>query len=146
MAAVHRATEGGARTRLTIKAMQAMRDVLRGTLGRSLRTLSDEDRLAAAWAVACGQTLAQRAEVLGLDDEHVLHVRVLQAEWRDQFAQMRAMLTEELRKIAGVRLQTIHFEGEGSGRERGRVAVAAGAKGSANGPTATRRKEQRKDR
>src|ERR1700753_2501871 len=119
--------------------MQAMRDVLRGTLGRSLRTLSDEDRLAAAWAVACGQTLAQRAEVLGLDDEHVLYVRVLQAGWRGQVAQMGGMLMEELRKIAGVRLQTIHFEGEGSGRERGRVAVAAGAKGSANWPTATRR-------
>jgi hypothetical protein len=125
--------------------MQAMRDVLRGTLGRSLRTLSDEDRLAAAWAVACGPALAARAEVLGLDDEHVLHVRVLQAGWRDQFAQMRSMLTEELRKIAGVRLQTIHFEEEGSGRER-REAAAAGAKGSASRPTATRQKEQQKDR
>lgn len=133
-------------TRLTIKPMQAMRDVLRGTLGRSLRTLSDEDRLVAAWAVACGPTLAERAEVLGLDDERVLHVRVLQAAWRDQFAQMRRMLTEDLRKIADVRLQTIHFEGEGSARERGREAVAAGAKSSASRPTATRRREQRKDR
>lgn len=132
-------------TRLTIKPMQAMRDVLRGTLGRSLRTLSEEDRLAAAWAVACGPTLAERAEVLGLDDERVLHVRVLQAGWRDQFAQMRRMLTEELRKIADVRLQTIHFEGEGSRKERGREAAAAGAKGSASRPTAARRKE-RKDR
>ena len=133
-------------TRLTIKPMQAMRDVLRGTLGRSLRTLSDEDRLVAAWAVACGPTLAERAEVLGLDDERVLHVRVLQTGWRDQFAQMRRMLTEELRKIADVRLQTIHFEGEGSARERSREAAAAGAKSSASRPTATRRREQRKDR
>jgi hypothetical protein len=132
-------------TQLTIEPVQAIRDVLRGTLGRSLRTLSDEDRLAAAWVVACGPALAQRAEVLGLDDDLVLHVRVLQAEWRDQFAQMRTMLTEDLRRIAGVRLQTIHFEGQGSTRERRREAAAPGVKGSAARP-ATRRKEQQKDR
>jgi hypothetical protein len=123
-----------------------MRDVLRGTLGRSLRTLSDEDRLVAAWVVACGPALAERAEVLGLDEDHVLHVRVLQTGWRDQFAQMRTMLTEDLRKIAGVRVQTIHFEGQGSARERRREADAPGAKGSAGKPTVTRRKGQRKDR
>jgi hypothetical protein len=124
--------------------MQAMRDVLRGTLGRSLRTLSDEDRLVAAWAVACGPTLAQRAEVMHLDDDRVLHVRVLQPGWREQFAQMRMMLTDELRKIAGVRLQTIHFEGQGSTRERGREGTAPGARSSAGRPT-TRRKEQRRN-
>lgn len=124
--------------------MQAMRDVLRGTLGRSLRTLSDEDRLAAAWVVACGPALAGRAEVMGLDEDRVLHVRVLQPGWRDQFAQMRTLLTEELRKIAGVKLQTIHFEGQGSTRVRGRETVAAEAKGSAGRPTATQWKERRK--
>lgn len=121
-----------------------MRDVLRGTLGRSLRTLSDEDRLAAAWVVACGPALAERAEVLGLDEDRVLHVRVLQPGWRDQFAQMRTMLTEELRKIAGVKLQAIHFEGQGSTRERGREAVAREAKGSASGPTVEQPKARRK--
>ncbi|HXS14045.1 MAG TPA: DciA family protein [Acidobacteriaceae bacterium] len=126
--------------------MQAMRDVLRGTLGRSLRTLSDEDRLAAAWVVACGPALAGRAEVMGLDEDRVLHVRVLLPGWRDQFAQMRTMLTEELRKIAGVRLQTIHFEGQGSTRERRHDAATPGAKGSTALPAATRRNEQRKER
>jgi hypothetical protein len=125
--------------------MQAMRDVLRGTLGRSLRTLSDEDRLAAAWVVACGAALAERAEVIGLDDERILHVRVLQPGWRDQFGQMRTMLTEELRKIAGVKLQAIHFEGQGSTRERGREAVAREAKGLAGRPAATQPKERRKE-
>ena len=124
--------------------MQAMRDVLRGTLGRSLRTLSEDDRLAAAWVVACGPTLAERAELLGLDEDHVLHVRVLQPGWRDQFAQMRTMLTDELRKIAGVRLQTIHFEGQGSTRERAREARATGAKGSSRTAEVARRKEQRR--
>ena len=124
--------------------MQAMRDVLRGSLGRSLRSLSEGDRLAAAWAVACGPALAERAEVLGLDEDRVLHVRVLQLEWRDQFAQMRTMLTDELRKIAGVKLQTIHFEGQGSTRARGNDAGERGMKGSAARPTARPRKEQRR--
>jgi hypothetical protein len=94
--------------------MQGMRDVLRSSLGRSLRTLSDEDRLAAAWPVACGSALADRAEVLGLDADGVLHVRVLQPGWREQFVQMRTMLAADLSRIAGVRLQTIHFEGQGT--------------------------------
>jgi hypothetical protein len=124
--------------------MQAMRDVLRGTLGRSLRTFSDEDRLVAAWVVACGPTLADRAEVLGLDEDRVLHVRVLQPGWREQFAQMRTALTEDLRKIAGVRLQTIHFEGQGSPKQRERAAGVPGTRRSAARPSATQRKERRR--
>jgi hypothetical protein len=124
---------------LTIEYMQAMRDVLRGTLGRSLRTLSDEDRLAAAWAVACGPALAARAEVLHLDEDRVLHIRVLQAGWREQFVQMRTMLTDDLRRIAGVQLRTIHFEGQSSTRERAREAPAArGAR-----PAAVARRKER---
>jgi len=122
--------------------MQGVREFLRGSLGRSLKSLSDEDRLVAAWAVACGPTLAARAEVVGLDEDLVLHVRVLQPGWRDQFAQMRTMLTEELRRIAGVRLQTIDFEGQGSTRERVRKARA---EGSTRRPAEKHRKEQRKD-
>jgi hypothetical protein len=86
--------------------------------------------------------LAERAEVLELDADHVLHVRVLEPAWKEQFAQMRGMLTEELRRIAGVRLETIHFEQESSARERTRSTAMAGAKGpepkgrSAGGPAA----------
>lgn len=105
--------------------MQGMRDVLRSSLGRSLRTLSEEDRLAAAWPVACGSALAERAEVLGLDADGVLHVRVLQPGWREQFVQMRTMLAADLSRIAGVRLQTIHFEGQGMRNARGSNGAAA---------------------
>lgn len=124
--------------------MQAMREVLRGGLGRSLRTLSDEDRLAAAWVVACGPALAARAEVLGLDDDRVLHIRVLQPGWREQFAQMRAMLTDDLRKIAGVRLQAIHFEGQGF-RKRDDGNAQAGKRGS-TGERSSERRDERDDR
>jgi hypothetical protein len=90
--------------------MQRMRDVLRDSLARSLRELSEEDRLAAAWPVACGSALAAHAEVLHLDAEHVLHVRVTGAEWMRQFLHMRSALANDLGRIAGVRLAGIHFE------------------------------------
>lgn len=107
--------------------MQRMREVLRGSLGRSLRALSDEDRLAAAWPVACGPALAAHGEVLGLDAEHVLHVRVLHSAWREQFLQMRSMLTKDVGRIAGVRLEAIHFEGQPiRGRQAGERDGAAG--------------------
>lgn len=90
--------------------MQRMREVLRSSLGRSLRTLSEDDKLAAAWPVACGPALAAHGEVLGMDSDHILHVRVLHPAWREQFMQMTSMLTNDLRQIAGVRLKAIHFE------------------------------------
>jgi Dna[CI] antecedent, DciA len=90
--------------------MQGMRDVLRGSLGRSLRELPDEDRLAAAWPVACGSALAGHGKVMHLDAERVLHVRVAGAEWMKQFVQVRSALANDLGRIAGVKLAGIHFE------------------------------------
>ncbi len=98
--------------------MQRMRDLLRGSLGRSLRELPDEDRLAAAWPVACGSALAGHGEVRHLDLEGVLHVRVVGAEWMQQFLQVRSALANDLGRIAGVRLNGIHFEEQGVARVR----------------------------
>jgi len=96
--------------------MQRMRDLLRGSLARSLRDLSPEDRLAAAWPVACGSALAGRGEVLHLDAEDVLHVRVAGPEWLRQFVAVRSQLTADLARISGVRFSGIHFEEKGSPR------------------------------
>jgi predicted nucleic acid-binding Zn ribbon protein len=90
--------------------MQRMRDVLRGELGRSLRELSEEDRLATAWTVVCGAAMAAHGQVLRLDEERVVHVRVDGEEWMQQFLAMRAVLQSELARVAGVRLGGIHFE------------------------------------
>ncbi len=105
------AGEGGA-------VMQRMRDVLRGSLGRSLKELPDEDRLAAAWPVACGSALACHAQVRHLDAEGVLHVHVDGVEWMQQFVGMRSALANDLGRIAGVRLAGIHFEEQNSVRMR----------------------------
>ncbi|MBW4040049.1 MAG: DUF721 domain-containing protein [Acidobacteria bacterium] len=90
--------------------MERMRDVMRRSLGRSLRELPEEDRLMAAWPVACGSALAGHAKVLYLDVEGVLHVRVAGAEWMQQFVGMRSALANDLGRIAGVKLKAIHFE------------------------------------
>jgi Dna[CI] antecedent, DciA len=96
--------------------MQRMRDLLRGSLARSLRELPGEDRLAAAWPVACGPALAVHGEVLHLDEEGVLHVRVTGREWFQQFLDIRSTLAADLARIAGVKLHGIHFEEQGSVR------------------------------
>ncbi len=90
-----------------------MRDILRDSLSRSLRELSDEDRLAAAWPVACGRALAEHGELLRLDEDRVLHVRVDGSAWMQQFLHMRSALSNDLGRIAGVRLQAIQFEEAG---------------------------------
>ena len=90
--------------------MERMRDLLRGSLGRSLRDLSPEDRLTAAWQVACGAALAARGSVSHLDPEGVLHVRVISPEWLPVFFDRRTSLARDLARIAGVRLSGIHFE------------------------------------
>jgi hypothetical protein len=90
--------------------MERMRDVLRGALGRSLQSLPEEDRLAAAWPVACGSALAGHGELLHLDAERVLHVRVDGAVWMQQFLSMRSALANDLGRIAGVKVAAIHFK------------------------------------
>jgi len=104
--------------------MERMRDVLRSSLARSLRELPDEDRLVAAWPVACGPALASHGELLHLDAEHILHVRVVGVVWMRQFQQMRLALTSDLARIAGVQLNGIHFEEQGAERVRAQKKAA----------------------
>jgi hypothetical protein len=89
--------------------MEAMRDLLRDTLGRSLRDLRDEDRLAAAWTVACGKAMAEHGVVVGYEDG-IVRVEVSDAVWMRQMVSLRGVLEREMAKIAGVPVSGIHFE------------------------------------
>lgn len=86
-----------------------MRSVLKGSLGRSLHTLNEADRLAAAWPVACGRTMAAHGEVAGLF-EGTVTVAVTDAAWLLQMMAMRSLLANELGRIARVKVSAIHFE------------------------------------
>jgi hypothetical protein len=90
-------------------SMEGMRDLLKGTLRRSLRAMRDEDKLAAAWPVACGKAMAERGTVLDYADG-VVRVEVTDGAWLRQMMSMRGQLTGELARIAGVKVREIHFE------------------------------------
>jgi predicted nucleic acid-binding Zn ribbon protein len=96
--------------------MEGMRDLLKGVLGRSLAGLSEEDRLAAAWPVACGKMMAEHGTVVGFA-EGVVRVEVADGAWLRQLMSMRGQLAREMARIAAVKVTEIHFE---SKRNNGR--------------------------
>ena len=89
--------------------MEGMRDLLKGALGRSLAGLSEEDRLAAAWPVACGKTMAEHGTVVAYA-EGVVRIEVADVAWLRQLVSMRGQLASEMARIARVRVTEIHFE------------------------------------
>jgi len=89
--------------------VENMRDLLRHNLRQSLRALSPADRLASAWPIACGRVLAERGEIVGLE-EGTLTVQVADQTWLQQFNATRSILQHDLQKIAGVPITAIHFE------------------------------------
>ena len=89
--------------------MESMRSVLKKSLGRSLATMPELDRLAAAWPVACGKAMAARGEIIAFE-EGAVTVRVDDPAWLDQMRSMQGALQHELARIAQVRLTGIHFE------------------------------------
>ena len=95
--------------------MEGMRDLLKDSLGRSLNALHDEDRLVAAWPVACGKTMAGRGAVVGYADG-VVRVQVEDAAWLRQLMSLREQLAREMERIAGVKVSEIHFEKRNGGR------------------------------
>ena len=90
--------------------MEAMRELLRGSIGRSLRAMRDEDRLAAAWAIACGRAMAERGTVIGYDDGGVVRIEVSDAVWMRQMILLRGTLARDIARIAALPVSGIHFE------------------------------------
>jgi hypothetical protein len=89
--------------------LEGMRDLVRGSMGRSLRALADEDRLVVAWPVACGKAMAERGAVVGYVDGVVL-LQVADEVWMRQMMSMRTQLAGEMARISGVKVSEIHFE------------------------------------
>jgi Dna[CI] antecedent, DciA len=92
--------------------MEGMRELLQGSLARTLEAMTEEDRLAAAWPVACGKALSERGRMAGYEDGVVL-VEVMDAAWLQQMMSMRGQLAGEMARIAGVKVREIHFEVKG---------------------------------
>lgn len=88
--------------------MEGMRDLLRGTLARSLAGTGEEDRLAAAWTVACGRAMAERGVISGYSDG-VLRIEVGDPVWLRQMQALRPTLEREVARISGVKVKSIEF-------------------------------------
>jgi hypothetical protein len=89
--------------------MEAMRELLRGSLKRSLGAMREEDRLAAAWTVACGRTMAERGAVVGYA-AGVVRVEVADLMWMRQMTSLGGVLEREMARISGLPVAAIHFE------------------------------------
>jgi predicted nucleic acid-binding Zn ribbon protein len=92
--------------------MENMRQMLRGSLGRSLENFPAFERLSAAWPVACGTAMARKATLLGLSEGY-LDVEVEDVAWMEQLRGMQTVLEHELARIADVKLAGIHFQLKG---------------------------------
>jgi Dna[CI] antecedent, DciA len=95
--------------------MEGMRDLLKGALAQSLAGLSEVDRLAAAWTVACGRAMAEHGTVVGYAED-VVRIEVVDAAWLRQLMSMRGQLAREMARIAGVKVSEIHFESKRNDR------------------------------
>ena len=89
--------------------MEAMRELLRGSLRSSLGGMREEDRLAAAWTVACGPAMAEHGAVVGYA-AGVVRVEVADAVWMRQMISLGGVLERELARISGLPVAAIHFE------------------------------------
>jgi hypothetical protein len=89
--------------------MEDMRTLLRGTLGRTLQAMRPEDKLAAAWPVACGKAMAERGTVVGYVDGEVW-IEVQEGAWLRQMMSMQGQLAGQMGRIAGVKVSRIHFK------------------------------------
>ena len=99
--------------------MEGMRELLQGSLRRTLEAMTEEDRLAAAWPVACGKALSDRGRVAGYADG-VVTVEVTDAAWMQQMISMHGQLAGEMARIAGVTVREIHFEAKGQKKKDAR--------------------------
>lgn len=88
--------------------MESIRNMLRGSLARSLNHLSPVDRLAAAWPVAVGHSIASRSAVEGFqNDVCVVHADV---QWIAHLEPMRENLRRQLEEVAHVKVRALHFK------------------------------------
>lgn len=88
--------------------MQAMRDLLRNSLAKSLDALTPGDRVAAAWPVAAGHAVASRTSVTSVENG-VVTVAVPDKAWADQLWGVRERLRTELASVSRLPLTDILF-------------------------------------
>ena len=90
-------------------SLEGMRVILKNSLGQSLGSLCDEDKLAAAWPVVCGKAIAERGIVVGYEDG-ILRIQVNDSAWLQLLTSLSRQFGREIAEITGVKVSEIHFE------------------------------------
>jgi hypothetical protein len=88
--------------------MDVVRTLLKSSLPQTLRGLSVEDRLSAAWVIICGRAMANQSSISDYDGG-VVRIEVRDRTWLEQMRSMSAQLEKDLGRIAGVKISTLHF-------------------------------------
>jgi len=82
---------------------------MRGSVARTLAGAREEDRLAAAWTVACGRAMAERGVIVGYEDG-IVRIEVTDNVWLRQMEALRGTLVREMARISGVKVEAIEFK------------------------------------
>jgi len=88
--------------------MESARDTLQKIVADMIRQTPPEQAPVVAWQFVCGKTVADRTEALSFVDG-VLSVRVADATWRSQLADMTPHYLELLRRYTGQKVERLKF-------------------------------------
>jgi hypothetical protein len=91
--------------------METLRDYIRTHLARSLSAARPEDRLAAAWTVACGRAMAGHGSIAAYDPATAtVRIRVADPAWLQHMIDLRSALARDLARISGLPVTDLRFE------------------------------------
>jgi hypothetical protein len=88
--------------------MERIRDAINFGSRSGLGTLSQQERLAMAWVVVCGRTLAVRGTVVGFNDG-IVKIEVCDPTWLEEMNSMSGHLESELARVAGMKIFKLRF-------------------------------------
>lgn len=88
--------------------MEPTRDTLQKLVVEMLARVPKEQAPVVAWQFVCGKKVADRTEALGFEGG-VLRVRVPDATWRSQLADMMPHYLQLLRQYTGQKIERLEF-------------------------------------
>lgn len=88
--------------------MESARETLQKIVADMIRQSPPEQAPVIAWQFVCGKAVADRTEALSFADG-VLSIRVADAAWRSQLADMTPHYLELLRRYTGQKVERLSF-------------------------------------
>lgn len=89
--------------------MQSPRHDLNALAARVLKDAPAEEAVVLAWPLACGSTIAQRAQAFGYQDG-ILSVRVPDRSWQIQLEDFSPQYKAKIRGLTGITVKRIRYD------------------------------------